>query len=361
MALLNDPDFRATLMSRDTPVAEIHGHEAAPIREDLLPLFFQHGKGDVEAWLSLRAIDSRRTNARLLKRALRLREKDDVSTALTFHAATITDTYWVKPAGSDLRWEQVRFTCNHFDSLALRGDFAAFSQKPSPTPELTSTGRFEKCWRLENGAWWMYKAGNENEHFSELFVEQLGKQLGFAMAHYERAGDFIRTIDFTNGASVNFEPAYSLVGQDEDCVLNYRTLQKLRQELADQYFEILLLDAVCMNVDRHTDNYGVLRDPDTGAILRMAPNFDNNIALISRGYLRTPRGPDVLSDDLHTLQRETNAAGLYAARHPFPVVTPEMIDRACAATGMQADVDYLREFVMAGYRQTPIGRAGAGL
>lgn len=40
-------------------------------------------------------------------------------------------------------------------------------------------------------------------------------------------------------------------------------------------------------MDRHTQNYGLLRDQHTGEILRMAPNFDNNIALISRGY-----GPD---------------------------------------------------------------------
>ena len=39
-----------------------------------------------------------------------------------------------------------------------------------------------------------------------------------------------------------------------------------------------------MNMDRHTNNYGFLRDRQTGKILSLAPLFDHNIALVSRGY-----------------------------------------------------------------------------
>ena len=67
------------------------------------------------------------------------------------------------------------------------------------------------------------------------------------------------------------------------------------RSLADQYVELLMMDAFCLNADRHTNNYGVLRDPDSGKVLRLAPNFDNNIALISTGYLDKPRGADLLT------------------------------------------------------------------
>ena len=43
-----------------------------------------------------------------------------------------------------------------------------------------------------------------------------------------------------------------------------------------------------MNVDRHIRNYGVLRNVDTGEILRLAPNFDNNIALLYNGTRTEP-------------------------------------------------------------------------
>ena len=36
-----------------------------------------------------------------------------------------------------------------------------------------------------------------------------------------------------------------------------------------------------MNYDRHIDNYGILTEPATGSIVSMAPNFDNNLALLT--------------------------------------------------------------------------------
>ena len=78
----------------------------------------------------------------------------------------------------------------------------------------------------------------------------------------------------------------------------------------------------CLNADRHTNNYGVLRDPDSGKVLRLAPNFDNNIALISNGYLDKPRGADLLTGSLCELERGERAVSLYASRHPLPVTHP---------------------------------------
>ena len=111
--------YHATLMSKDVPVGDIHGRTVTPLREELLPIYFQRG-GDFAQWLSMRAIDATRTNSRLLKKVLRLQERDDVSTALHFNAVTITDTYWVRPDGSSLTWDDVRFRENYFDTLALR-------------------------------------------------------------------------------------------------------------------------------------------------------------------------------------------------------------------------------------------------
>ena len=66
--------------------------------------------------------------------------------------------------------------------------------------------------------------------------------------------------------------------------VSYAAFRKLGTEFSDAYLEIIFLDAVCENVDRHTNNYGVLRDVVSGKILSLAPNYDNNLALVSRGY-----------------------------------------------------------------------------
>lgn len=43
---------------------------------------------------------------------------------------------------------------------------------------------------------------------------------------------------------------------------------------------MVVMDAVCANVDRHAGNYGFLVRNDTGEVVRMAPLFDQNMALL---------------------------------------------------------------------------------
>ena len=199
------------LMSEDNVIASVKDGEIISCDEALLPLYLKRTR-DLEGWLASRAIDNHRTNSRLLKKALRLRTSDDAQVALAVNAATITDRYWFRPQGSTASYEEIRFKENYFDSLALRGDPNGFSHRPSRTPELTNTGSYEKCWRLIDGAWWMYKSGNQNEYFSELFICRLGEKLGFDMVHYEQDDGYIRSKNFTDGTSYNFEPISALVG-----------------------------------------------------------------------------------------------------------------------------------------------------
>ncbi len=271
------------IMSNDECIAEFSSGKLNIINAPLLPLHLNR-TGDIEGWLSQRAIDEHRTNSRLLKKALRLENKDDINTALHFNAATITDTYWVKTPGSKLTYDDVRFKENYFDMLALRGDPDSFNRKPSRTPELTNTGSFEKCWRLIEGKWWMYKSESEAEQFTELFAYYLATALNIPSAVYEKDDGYVRTLDFTNGASVNFETAYGIIGEESDYRKVYRKLKELDSGVAKAYVMMTFFDGLIFNMDRHEHNFGVLRDVRTGKILSMAPLYDHNIALITRGF-----------------------------------------------------------------------------
>ncbi|MDY4784323.1 hypothetical protein [Pygmaiobacter massiliensis] len=341
--------FNGWIMNRDLPVARIENDRVVNLDEQLAPLYISRTK-HFEGWLEMRAIDQHRPNSRLLKKALRLAERDDISTVLSVNAVTITDSYWVREDGSSLCYDDVRFKVNMFDRLALRGDFDSLSQPPSRTPELTNIGSYEKCWRLEDGEWWLWKAANKNEMFSELFISYLGASLGFEMAEYRREGEYVKSRDFTQNATVNFEPAFSLMHDNEDYTANYKVFKGISQALADQYVEILIMDTLCLNADRHTQNYGVLRDRDTGKILCMAPNFDNNIALISRGYASSARQNDLMVNLFNELEQETGAVSSYLQRHPLPIVTPELIERCCKKTNIDVDVSHIQEFILSAYR-----------
>lgn len=341
-------DITGQMMSGDRVLAQIENGRIVSADEALLPLYLKRTK-DVEGWLASRAIDTHRVNSRLLKKALRLRVADDAQTALSMNAATITDQYWFRPDGSTLKYADVRFQENQFDGLALYGDPNGFSRKPSRTPELTNIGSYEKCWRLIDGSWWMYKSGSEAEYFSELFVYQLGKRLGFDMAVYEMDGKYIRTRDFTDGAKVNFEPMSGIVGEDEDYNRCFTALYELSPQLAEQYLRLIWMDSLCLNMDRHTQNFGVLRDVDTGAILRMAPNYDNNVALISRGYVEDlSREKDGLLAFLRELLENNATARRMLKQMQIPMVTEVLVDECLASISIPADKDYIRAFILNG-------------
>ena len=58
---------------------------------------------------------------------------------------------------------------------------------------------------------------------------------------------------------------------------------------------MIYLDTVTQNPDHHTNNFGLLRDVESGKLISLAPNFDNNMALIARGYPKsTKAGNDLL-------------------------------------------------------------------
>lgn len=347
-AARNMLSITGAIMSEDTVTATVKNGEITEYNEKLVPLYLKRTK-DVEGWLASRAIDQHRTNSRLLKKALRLRTADDAQTALAVNAATVTDRYWFRPEGSTARYEDIRFKENYFDSLALRGDPDGFSHKPSRTPELTNTGSFEKCWRLIDGTWWMYKSGNQNEYFSELFICRIAEKLGFPAAHYEMDNGYIRTRDFTNGARLSFEPLSSLMDNNDDYSDCFAAVSERSKELAKQYLQIVWLDTVCYNMDRHTGNLGFLRDIKSGKIVSMAPNYDNNIALISRGY---PNDASRKSDGLIRLFREflseNNEARQMYTEMSLPQITEEIIEECLNEVPVEADREYIKAFVLNG-------------
>lgn len=118
------------IMSGDIVTAEWIAGKLHILDEKHLPLFLKNFS-DLHAWLESRAIDDIVRIPELLKKALRLTERDDVSTVLAVHAATITDRYWIRTIGSPLTYADIRFDSDYFSNLALHGSYDSFNRAAS--------------------------------------------------------------------------------------------------------------------------------------------------------------------------------------------------------------------------------------
>ena len=336
------------ILSGDTLVAVWQNDCLEEINSALLPLYLQKIK-NANMWLETRAIDSHRANSRLLKKALRLAERDDVSTVVHVNGATITDNYWIREIGSNLTYDDIRFSDDYFSNLALKGTYNSFNRaansKRSKTPELTNVGSFEKCWKLHNGKWWMHKKANHDEMFSELFVYEFGKSLGMNMAIYERGDGVVKSLDFTDNAAVNFEPASTFMGDNEDYLDVIDALKNLCPQAIPDYIKMFFLDTICANPDRHTNNFGLLRDIVNGEFLGLAPNFDNNMALIARGYPSKPTSNDLLIQFFNEVLAEYPEYCEY-----LPVVTEEILCKVIENLRMRVKTQNIIDLITSRYK-----------
>ena len=107
----------------------------------------------------------------------------------------------------------------------------------------------------------------------------------------------------------------------------------------------ILTDFVITNVDRHWYNFGVLRDVDTGKVLGLAPNFDNNMALISRGYPKTTVNKN---DLLITLFNELINFDSSLKQY-IPVLTENTIEKVIKSVGMRVKTKSITQFIINRY------------
>lgn len=341
-------EYTGYVMSGNIVVAEFNKGVLVPPTHKLCPLVIKRTNSIYE-FLKSRSIDSGRANSRLLRKVLNINVKDDTLVSLCSYAASISDNYWFKPKHSKLKYEDISFNNDIFFDTALKGIITVYPKKLILTPELTTNGSYEKGWRNIDGNWWLYKVGTINERYSEVFYSRLFEKLNLPTAHYEIDGNYIRTANFAKG--VNFEPMVSLVGDNEDIEYIYDALNKINHQIALDYLRLITFDVVLNNVDRHNENCGILRDKETGEIISLAPNYDDNLSLISRNTtLIATEQEGFLSLFLKTIRKSKKIKeGLKEIE--FPIITSNLLRSIHEEIGLEIEVDFeaIERYIMFRY------------
>ena len=279
-------------------IAQIHTENRA-----LLPLNLTPTAEGVTHWLSRRTIPKNRAYVDVLLAQCGLSRNRPLSIIALCKGLSLNDCYWVDAEGSGDSFAKVNLYDNRFSQVLAAVAFTGYgSSVRTPlrsSPEFSTGGMLPKCWRRINGQIYLYKGGTAGfsntgfEPYSELYASQIAAAMGVNAVAYTLTKDLKKTLCsrcalFTS-KSYGYLPMGQLVTSGGlDAVRQY--CDALGQPFVDALADMLVLDAVICNTDRHFGNVGGRIDKQTNQIAAPAPLFDHGNALFSLG------GSDIWAD-----------------------------------------------------------------
>lgn len=300
------------LMHKDVPVVGIDLDEAtgaiqkigAVYRADHLPVGVL-AKGEIvdrtalNTWWIDRSIPASRSGVR---KALEVLELPNTQVLLTkCFGLSLSDQYWVKPEGRDVPWRDVNFFTNAFSEDVgdvLLGKVSRTEGLDFHSPDNTSDGFLKKRWKIVDGKRCLLKTGSPpfmQQPFNEAVATVVARRLGIPHVPYTLFWD----------DDVPYSVCEDFITEDTELVSAWRVMQTRKKDndtsvyrhylnccaalgvpdMTRRMDEMIVLDYLIANEDRHQNNFGLVRDANTLAWLGAAPIFDSGSSL---GYDKLP-------------------------------------------------------------------------
>ncbi len=254
-----------------------------------LDAYLPYGFTDINDWIDGRQIAKHRSSIEKLMRELGLTTRHDFIGMI--RCLSLTDTFWMKREDEPLKWADVSLYRNPFDDVIARIAFdgtGMYGRQNSPTsPEFATSGSFAKCWIREGERISLLKRGSTGfanagfEPYSEVLASDLLQAAKIDHVPYTLMkfhGKLACKCPIFTSEDVGFVSAYRFFDKPfgVDDMLEFSAAHGAEES----FREMIVMDAVMANVDRHSGNYGFLVDNATGEVLRMAPLFDHNMACL---------------------------------------------------------------------------------
>lgn len=260
---------------------------------NLLPLDLPEvSPAGLEFWIRHRTIPRNRAYVDNLLSTMGLSLNRPVDVLRASKGLSLNDCYWVTEEDFSGSFEKYNLYENRFSRILGQIAFTGYGSSGSilaSSPEFTTNGALPKCWRRENGVIRLYKGGTQgasnagNEPYAEFYAAQIARLLGIHAIDYSISrwkGILCSTCDLFTSKDVSFVPVGRIVRSG-----GMAAVQAFYASLGEPFVEALqdmiVLDAVIFNTDRHYGNFGFLVDSRTNRILAPAPLFDHGNSLLN--------------------------------------------------------------------------------
>lgn len=302
--------MKYTLMNKNIPVFDFISDEhtiyatsiGSVMNEKFAPLSIEIDDGyvnrkDFNDWLIHRRIPASREQLKDGLENLSYAAKTNITTAFLAEKSfylSLSDQYWIKPKNSNMSWSDINFFTNSFSDDIGK---ALFDDETLDNPNLispcnSSDGVLKKKWQIINNERYLIKSGTGTLS-QEVFNEQIANKVC----------ELLGIIDYTkyDAVFINNKPASvckCFIDENTELITandilkhflpNYRISQyehyvkcceRLGYDTVEKLDEMIIVDYIIGNTDRHYRNFGLIRDVNSLEILRAAPIYDSGTSL----------------------------------------------------------------------------------
>ena len=254
----------------------------------------------IQKWWEMRAVPaSRATMQQVINNANCLNTEVYLAKNL---GLSMTDTYWIKPSGIDLSFDNVKFA----SLAAYSHGKIPYHNATSYDPNASLGGQMEKYWDL------MHKTPILVKESYKYYGQQSINEVFASIIHdRQHSGvDFVKyTAEMTEDRGIQCKcPAFT--SENIELLSAYEIVESRKiqnsQALYDEYINICvengidyeqiqefmdyqtMTDFLITNTDEHLLNFGVLRDPNTMNLIGPAPIFDSGNSMFYSDGRKAP-------------------------------------------------------------------------
>ena len=293
------------VMHKDKKVASIRSNGRCTIyRHRFMPynLYLEENAEDFDAlvnninnfvyWCATRVLTLDRKYAKEILNSLgrkqAVTDRDRAEIAISYHALSLTDVYWVKQ-----QYERVSFSdidlfdhplSDSFIDVSLRGKSLTAQNAELMDPldaagDVSTQGVAPKAWRRRNGRFYLLKNGDSRDVEAELLASRILDCFRIEHVRYDRdqyEGIDVSSSELITSLDRGIVPIEYVDIYAQNHGEDYYDLVLAKDPYA--YYSMNIADYLLGNNDRHWGNWGFWIDNDTNTMQGLYPLMDFNKA-----------------------------------------------------------------------------------
>jgi len=211
------------------------------------------------------------------------------------YGLSLSDQYWICPKGIRKTWDELNCFHNTFSEdvgNALLGKDEGKTSLDFHSPDSTTDGYLKKQWTIIDGKRCLVKGGSNpfrQQPFNEVIATGIMERLGIPHIPYtvmwNQGAPYSVCEDFITG-DTELIPAWRImqIQKQNNSTSRYQHFIKCCdvlgiQDVIPYLDQMIVLDYIIANEDRHLNNFGVIRDAETLEWIGMAPIYDSGSSL----------------------------------------------------------------------------------